>query len=308
VDTPLLQPSTIRFTPPAATGSFVVKLRQQGTTGAYATFTSLPTDGTARLLEVVANGLVPSSGSTVYEVVYTGTDSSGATVSSGGGTITVASTGATTSNLAEDRKPTLATLQGPVGKNVPRLQLDVRANGSTGPYTSMFLNGSWSAAAHATLFTWDASAYTPLSGSQNYDYVLRMQNGDGSAYRNEVGDAIEVAGVMTLGGSSSAPVQMRQYVTQFAQAAQVSHRQSYNAFGEISEEYDDATLQRAQAMVALYGGTADASAVKTSFTYNALGKLLTKTDPQTNVTLANGYRSRDRDRRQWQPQQTGLRR
>jgi YD repeat-containing protein len=292
VDTPLLQPSTIRFTPPAATGSFVVKLRQQGTTGAYATFTSLPTDGTARLLEVVANGLVPSSGSTVYEVVYTGTDSSGATVSSGGGTITVASTGATTSNLAEDRKPTLATLQGPVGKNVPRLQLDVRANGSTGPYTSMFLNGSWSAAAHATLFTWDASAYTPLSGSQNYDYVLRMQNGDGSAYRNEVGDAIEVAGVMTLGGSSSAPVQMRQYVTQFAQAAQVSHRQSYNAFGEISEEYDDATLQRAQAMVALYGGTADASAVKTSFTYNALGKLLTKTDPQTNVTLANGYRYR----------------
>jgi hypothetical protein len=52
-----------------------------------------------------------------------------------------------------------------------------------------------------------------------------------------------------LGVSLTAGVHMTQYVTQLAQSAQVRHLQSYNAFGEISEEYDDSTAQNMQAMV-----------------------------------------------------------
>ena len=79
---------------------------------------------------------------------------------------------------------------------------------------------------------------------------------------------------------------MMQYVTQLAQSAQVRHPQSDNAFGEISDQYDDSTAQNMQAMVGQYGGTADTTALKTIFTYNTLGKLPSKTDPRSRSELS----------------------
>jgi YD repeat-containing protein len=47
-------------------------------------------------------------------------------------------------------------------------------------------------------------------------------------------------------------------------------------------------------MTKRHHGAADASQVRITFAYHALGQLLTKTDPQTRVTAANGYRYRAR--------------
>lgn len=292
VDTPLLRPSLVRFTPPSTATSFELRVRPKGSTGAYTVYSNLATEGSARVFD--ATSLRPGTGSADFDCVYLARDAAGNTVSSGSGTLTLQSNGASSAALTEDRKPTIVTLQGPAGKPVSRLQLDLRTAGSAGAYTTLILTGTWDAARNCSVFTWDASSYTPALNTNAYDYVLRMQNADGSAFKNEVGDAIEIAGVMTLGGSASAPIQMKQYVTQLAQAAQVTRMQSFNAFGEVAEEYDDRTYQRALNMVAQYGGTADVSATRTTFTYNALGQLLTKADPQTHITLANGHRYRDR--------------
>lgn len=292
VDAPLLRPSIATFTPPASATSFVLSIRPQGSTGAYTDYPNLPLQDGKRVLDISA--LRPASGSLKYEIVYRARNAANELVSSGTGVLTVESTGVVTATTVEDRKPTLVKLQGPLGKPVGRLQLDLRSQGSSGAYSNFIINGVWDAAQNRTLFTWDASALTPVTGTASFDYLLRMQNSDGTPFRNEVGDAIEIAGLMTLGGQLTVPVQMKQYVTTFNVAAQVQHGQSYNAFGQIAEEFDDRVLQRANDMVARYGGTVDANAVRTTFEYNTQGQLITKTDPQTHVTAENGFRYRER--------------
>jgi YD repeat-containing protein len=292
--------SLLRFTPPNGTTSFKLMLRSSA---------SLPwTEYKVGALEgspwaVDLSQLRSGDKTNTFECIYVATNNDGTTASSGTGTVTISPDGATSATLKEDHKPTVVKLPAmPPGKDVPQVQLDFRLKGTTGPYTTVVRNtGVWDGS--QKVFPWTASdtklvgTQTPVvseTQAQDYEYVLRMQNADGTAFRNEVGDPIEIAGVMTLGGGQSQGVQMKYYVTQLTQAAQIKHQQNYNAFGEISEEYDDSTLQRAQAMVQLYGGTVDAAAVKTTFTYNALGKLITKTDPQTHVTLANGFQYRAR--------------
>jgi YD repeat-containing protein len=183
------------------------------------------------------------------------------------------------------------------------MEIGLRTLSCTGAYTPTVVTGLWDAKANCTIFKWNASA-TKLSGSsvsvvpdtgiQQYDYLFRLLNTNGTAFCNELGEPITMDGVMTLGGGASAPVSLQQSVTQLAQTAQVQNRLSHNAFGEVSEEYDGEVYDRAVEMTKLYGGTADAAQVRTTFAYNALGELLTKTDPQTHVTAANGYRCRPR--------------
>ncbi|HEX6364048.1 MAG TPA: LysM peptidoglycan-binding domain-containing protein, partial [Albitalea sp.] len=288
MDAPLLRPSSVRFTPPAGTASFELRVRPRGSTGAWTVHASLPVDGTARVLD--ATSLRPATGTAEYECSYVAKDAAGLTVGSGSGLLAIASNGATSATLAEDRKPTVVTLHGPKGKSVPRLQLETRPDGSTGPTITVVLAGTWNAELDCTVFTWQ----TDVPSAVQYDYTLRMQNADGTAYRNEVGDPIEVRGVMTLSPGATSPVVMQQYVTRLAQSAQVKRLQDYNAFGEVAAEYDDRVRQRAEQMVSRYGGTANAAAVKTIFTYNALGQLLARTDPETHVTHANGARARVR--------------
>lgn len=290
MDTPLLKPSAMTFTPPVTATTFTLNIRPHGSTGAYTTtvYSNLTPGQT---VTYDATGLRPGSGSNVYDYVYLGTDAGGNKVSSGTGTVTVNADGTTNTTIVSDRAPLV--LQGPAGEHVPRMEIDLAPHSSGTTPTKIFLTGTWNATLNCSVFSWDVSAWQPTNGSQAaYDYTMTMQNADGSAFKNEIGNPISITGVMTLGASGSSAVSIQQYVNELNVAAQVSHNQTFDAFGEISSEYDDATLQRAQADVALYGGTLDSSAVRTTFLYNTMGELIQKMDPQTSITLANGFRYR----------------
>ncbi|MGM9486050.1 hypothetical protein [Ideonella sp. YS5] len=302
MDTPLLKPSIFYLTPPANTTTFELRTRLKGSTGAYTLQTVTTVAGTNQKA-FDASSLRPPSGTAVYEYLQVAKDASGKVLASGGGDLSITSAGAVTSTHYEDKLPTIVTLYGPPGRNVPKMLLRLRDAGSTGAFTETTLTGVWDATRNCSVFTWNASAFklagsttsvVPDSGTEQYDYEFDLQKADGTAYTNELGAAITMEGLMTLGGSATQPMTLQQSVKQLQVSAQVQHRQSYNAFGEISEEYDDTTLARAQAMAAKYGGTADANQVRTTFVYNKLGKLVTKTDPQTHVTAENGYRYRTR--------------
>jgi hypothetical protein len=195
-------------------------------------------------------------------------------VRTGGGLLTIQSTGAVTSTHYEDRQPTIVTLQGPPGRNVPKMEIGLRTLNTSGDYTPTVVTGVWDAKANCTVFKWNASAtklagssssVVPDTGTKQYDYLFRLLNTNGSAYLNELGEPITMDGVMTLGGGASAPVSLQQSVTQLAQTAQVQNRLTHNAFGEVSEEYDDEVYDRAVEMAKLYDGSADAAAVRTTF-------------------------------------------
>lgn len=294
--TPVLRPPVVSFTPPAQTQRFEVTIRPQG--GAASSLFST-TNGTlqpdnGRYVLHVPLHLRPAPGQPAARHLiepYRAWNSAGELVSSGKAVLTIDSTGvATVTEAVEDRKPTVVKLQGPLGRLVHRLQIDLE--GVTDP---IYIPGTWDATQNRTFFNWDASGLTPTSGTAAYNYTLTLQNADGTNAVNEVGEAyLPIKGVMTLGGSQSAPVSFKQTVNVLTVPAQVERRLDYNAFGQIAGEYDMRVKERAEAMTTQYGGTVDPAAVRTTLQYNTLGQLTTKTDPQTHVTAENGYRYRDR--------------
>ncbi|WP_343638233.1 LysM peptidoglycan-binding domain-containing protein [Roseateles sp.] len=181
-------------------------------------------------------------------------------------------------------------LQGP--KNRPdATKLELRIDGTT----TVTLTGVWTV--DRMIYTWAQ----PFGGKvvetpESHQYTLRVLNTAGGAVADEGGEPIVVSGEIQLGGQGDrSTYEVKQYVAALDARAQVVRHQAYNAFGEIVEEYDDATQQRAQAMLNIYKKanlgtfTFDASALRTRFEYNALGKLISKTEPQTFETLANGF-------------------
>lgn len=284
-DIPIVRPAEARFTPPAEATLFEVTVRRNSD-GASRTVTRTGSIGTYVLnfneLFSTAN---PAGG---YTVTYKSFNATGAKLSGGTGPLTITADGiVTVGQMKEERKDTLVYLQGPPGRVVSKLEISV--NGAT-----IQLTGAWDATKNRSIFSWNATSLIPESGTAAYNYTLRMLDQNGVQLRNEVGDPLEINGQMTLGGQLTVPVQMKQYVTTFNVTAQVQHGQTYNAFGQIAEEFDDRVLQRANDMVARYGGSVDANAVRTTFEYNTQGQLVTKTDPQTHVTAENGYRNRER--------------
>ncbi|HEX8029263.1 MAG TPA: LysM peptidoglycan-binding domain-containing protein [Vicinamibacterales bacterium] len=294
--------SVLTFRPPAETppNGFEVNIRRKGSQDPWTPYTSFSIQGDqSRWLDVSTlrvDGQVRD-----YEYTYRARN--GATLlSSGSGSFKIDAEGkiAQIETIA-DRKPLASiTLQGPgkQGEIVKMALTYTRVGGST-PET-VTLNGVWNPDAGRMEFTWAQ----PLGGrvlqsAEEYDFQISILKGDGSVRLDEAGDPIVLnGGRMILGGSYTEPVKLQQLVSYVAKDAQVRHSQTYNAFGEIVEEYDDATLARAQAMVNLYSGnpdlggrtfTLDPSAVRTVFKYNALGKLISKQEPQTFETMANGF-------------------
>lgn len=161
------------------------------------------------------------------------------------------------------------------------VRLKYRPAGSTGAYTEALLpkyqiNGSAMAGWFA--FDWSALAVN------TYEYVYEAIDADnGNKVLNRVSGSFVVDGANTAIQSQTAQGLDPVYVTQLqwvitgqqSETNQVRRSQQYNAFGEVTAEIDG--LGR-----------------RTDFSYNALGKLLLKTDPETSVTLANGYVTRTR--------------
>jgi YD repeat-containing protein len=290
MDRALLQPSYIRFTPPSGATRFELQYRVKNSSGAYTTLGNLPVDNGAWVLDATnPTNLRPTTGSADYECLYMAWDASDKVVSKGSGSFTVNSDGTSSAALVSEVKHTMVTLQGPPNKQVAKMRFDFGPRGSA-MYPPVYIDGVWDGS--RSTFTWDADAYTPKNGSTaEFDYVVRMLDGNGNPFTNEVGDPLTMSGVMTLGGGLS-KVDFKQYITKLAQSAQIKHLQTYNAFGEVADEFDDNVVARAQEMVQRYGGTVDTNALHTTFAYNTLGQLVTKTDPQTHITKENGYRYR----------------
>ncbi|WP_197046841.1 deaminase domain-containing protein [Paucibacter sp. KBW04] len=314
-DAPLLKPSVASFTPPAGYGYFEVRV---GNTLYSTAAGSFNTSGTQLLLNLP--GAVPGSSVPLsYRATSGNSASTGNLLSSGTGTLNVGSNGTVSiSGQVEDRKPTIVQLLGPLNRHLSTLTVTPGAPlGAAPAYTGPALEapGVWDDAQQRTVFTWTIPASSPLlppdsnTPAYRFNYQMGFKNADGSVAKDEIGDPLQIKGVMTLGGSSSQPVQLQQSFTVFNVAAQIKRLQSYNAFGEISEEYDDRVALRAKAMVDQYNKDpelhqdpatagivyqADLAAVRTNFVYNALGKLISKADPQTFITEANGFIHRDR--------------
>ncbi|WP_431256769.1 hypothetical protein ACQ86G_18965 [Roseateles chitinivorans] len=269
-----------------------VRLRPKG--GAWRTWITLPEGTTARNL--LLDDYTPQSGADLawdYEYVITGKDT--VVSAKGHGDFSVSATRAVTLGTpVSDRTPLAPiTFYGPSHQAATRMRLTIDG-------TTVDLNGTWNGT--QMVYVWQR----PLGGrvfetSTDFNYRMEILTAGGQPATDVVGDPIKpVDGVLTVGGSVDKPFEFKQYVTQFVASAQLRRYQTYNAFGEIAEEYDDGTLKRARAMVDLYDPTkaglyaVDESAVRTTFTYNALGKLISKKDPQTFETLANGFIRRTR--------------
>ncbi|HEY4079574.1 MAG TPA: LysM peptidoglycan-binding domain-containing protein [Burkholderiaceae bacterium] len=292
------KPSTLTFRPPASTGSMQVMVRGSGSQGAWTTynnasFTALGADRTL----TVDPALRPASGNpAAYDLQYTAYDASGNVVSRGSGTFTVGPDGVVKPGLiTPDRQPLAPITLYSVGRqNAAQMNLALTRNGTT---LNVPLIGVWNATKSRMEYTWskpfDGRVF---QGPEAYSFVMSLQSASGTQLLDEVGDPLVTKGQMVFGGGSSSDgVQMNVSYDVLTAQAQVSHNQSYNAFGEISDEYDDSTLARAQAMVDQYNAahlgvfTVNQSALHTTFTYNTLGKLIAKQDPETFQTLANGF-------------------
>ncbi|HEX8029248.1 MAG TPA: LysM peptidoglycan-binding domain-containing protein [Vicinamibacterales bacterium] len=286
VRTPTYKPSFLKIDA-AVDDKVQVRLRPKG--GAWREWITLPEGTAARNL--LLDDYTPQSGPDLawdYEYVITGKNT--VITSKGHGDFSVAATRTVTMGTpVSDRTPLAPiTFYGPSNQAATQLRLTV--DGGT-----VVLPGTWNGT--QMVYVWQQ----PLGGrvfesETSFAYRMEILTAGGQPAEDVVGELIKpVNGTLVVGTSLDKPFEFKQYVTQFVSSAQVRHYQTFNAFGEIAEEYDDGTLKRARDMAEMYrvgklgSFTVNETAVRTTFTYNALGKLISKQDPETFETLANGF-------------------
>jgi YD repeat-containing protein len=128
-------------------------------------------------------------------------------------------------------------------------------------------------------FNFDVTDLMPNRTTTRYDYYYKLTDKQGKWVTNSMGDPIQIEGVLHLGENQDKDGQtagVHYVISGIADQSITIHRaQKHNAFGEISQEIDG--LGRI-----------------TNFTYNTLGKLIQKQDPETTLTLENGAQIRQR--------------
>ncbi|HET7866933.1 MAG TPA: hypothetical protein VFL86_21235, partial [Burkholderiaceae bacterium] len=295
-DAPLRTPALLRLAPPAGTTGLVVEARRAGTSDAFVTLPVQAQEGNTRVYSV--EGYVPGSGTTTLEYRFTASGSAGV-LSKGTGQLSIQANGSTSGSAIEEYRPVIVSFK-IVGRNVPQAQLAVPGVGN------VTLPGTWVPPVAPsdkspgelgyTRFDWDAASYGAASGVRTYDYTLTAQSSGSATLQDELGRPLVQTGRIALDPTSARPVQLLQQILTFTQDSEivVSRSQSYNAFGEVVEERDDRVAERMQAMLGRALTADEQAAARTTLRYNTLGKLVAKIDPQTSITLANGYSYRDR--------------
>jgi YD repeat-containing protein len=173
---------------------------------------------------------------------------------------------------------------------------------------SVLLPGTYTApsgsSAGYTSFVFDAKDLPQAAGV--YDCDLQLLNEYGNQLYDETGKALWQHVQLRMDGGSALP-QVYQQVTVLNTGTKVTIKrfQDFNAFGEVSEERDERVGERMLAAInddltarnqATQGALTDTQklAARTTLKYNVLGQLVAKLDPETFITLENGYRYRAR--------------
>lgn len=297
----------LNLTPPAGTKTFNLQWRPVGGSGVWTTANVGPDlffeDGRWRMR---TEALMPTAGgaSTLfYEFQYEAKDLGGSTLSKGGGSFAVQKTGQVSiATTYQERMPLgPITFNGSPGRtNATKMRL--RYTPAAGGLTrEVLLTGVWVGGPLTGSYQYKWAQ--PFDGRiidslEVYNFELTLLKDDGTEVLDEANKRIVTLGELKVGAPVSKGFEMKTTVVSVARDAQIKRFQTWNAFGEISEEYDERTLDRAQAMVAMYreaglgNFSIDANAVRTKFQYNTLGQLIQKVDPQTFETLENGFRQR----------------
>jgi YD repeat-containing protein len=262
-------PEMVHFlSQPVSAASMKLMYRPSGSTGAYTTVW-LSQVGTGAF-DWDATSLVTDRLSNYgYEYQYETYDAANVLVNKAHGVLQLGANPAMLSHI-NDSTPTLVTFN-PPQTNAATLVLQYRNSGSTGAYTSVTLTRS----SGASPFTWDASAVVPPGTTANLDYFYDLYDAANAAVLSAEGTPVHVAGALSI-GAASAPTQLNWVIVGSSNEQWSIHRQqTYDAFGDVVQEID---------------GLGHI----TNFSYNSLGLLVEKRDPETNVTLANGFIQRAR--------------
>lgn len=193
-----------------------------------------------------------------------------------------------------------------MGRNIPRAQVTFM-NLRTGARIYNYVDGVYTkptaTSAGGTTFTWDLRGY--LAQGDELDYIVEpLQTYSVTALLDESGAPLVQTG--RIGMSGGRPVAMRQVITlNVGSQVTIKRFQSFNAFGDITEERDERVADRmlaainsdraARGLAALNALSSDQlSAARTTLQYNTQGQLVAKFDPETFATAENGYRYRTR--------------
>ena len=222
------------------------------------------------------------------------------------GTLTLAADGTVTSTAFDERRAINVALRID-GRTVPQAKLNVSGVGN------VTLTGTWVPPAQVTnpdgsksdvpgdagytRFDWDASAVAQPNGPSLLTYTLTAQDSSGATLSDDLGRPLLQNGRIVLDANhAKRPVQLQQQVkllnldSDFA----VSSTLSYNAFGELSEERDERVAERTRALLGRELTADELAAARTSYRYNNLGKLITRTEAKTGITADNGFAYRAR--------------
>ena len=289
----VFQDAYLEFPAVAATDELHVRVRRIDGAGTSWSEWALVQAGAGTKRQFLLQRFLPASGTGTFEFEYKVNDAV-KTLNKGHGGFTLGSNNAMSlGTIYQDRTPIgPISFLGPSVTTATQMRLTL-----TGPNPqTVTLAGVWNG--KQMVYTWQQ----PLGGAiietaTTYGFRMEVLDAQGRPVRDKVGDLIDpVDGEVTFGTTAQGnDFAFKRRVLQVNDSAQVRRYQSYNAFGEISEEYDDRTLNRAQAMVQQYHDqglgdyTLDANAVRTLYAYNTLGQLISRTDPETFETLENGF-------------------
>ncbi|QPF74663.1 LysM peptidoglycan-binding domain-containing protein [Roseateles sp. DAIF2] len=193
-----IRPLTVRITPDVP-GSSSIKLELNGVVSGPHPLSNGGFDYT-----FPANTPLPGSWTCKF-TSYEGAGGTGKIISKGSMPISIDVNGNITVGApVRDQAPTLLQLKGPLNRNIARMQLVFKPVGGGAALPPLTINGVWQPGLKYTLFehSWDP-ATNPPPPSGNYDYEMRLLNADGSPYRNELNESLDIKGVAAINQPAS---------------------------------------------------------------------------------------------------------
>lgn len=192
--------------------------------------------------------------------------------------------------------------------------------GRNNPYAALWINGN----AHYIVGTYVARGQDPSDPNNHYtkftfdakdvasngttlDFNLQLLNNSWTQAHDEAGKALWQNGRVYFDPNYGGLPIVMEKITEIrsVNAVTIKRFQEFNAFGEVSEERDERVGERMLAAInddrqqknqATLGSLTPEQqlAALTTLKYNTLGQLVSKLDPETFITLENGYRYRAR--------------